>query len=93
MHFLAEDTSPAFRQHIYACFRTWPSLHCGVQQAELVANAGTMADELQKKAADETASLRPPHSYVPWITVNGIALGGAFEQLQISVCAAYLGDR
>ena len=56
-------------------------------------NAGAMADELQKKAADETASLRPPHSYVPWITVNGIALGGAFEQLQIFICAAYLGDR
>ena len=55
--------------------------------------AGAMADELQKQAADETASLRPPHSYVPWITVNGIALGGASEQLQTFICAAYLGDR
>ena len=54
---------------------------------------GKMADDLQQKAADETAGLTPPHSYVPWITVNGIALGGAFEQLQLFVCAAYLGER
>lgn len=52
-----------------------------------------MADELQKQAADETANLSPPHSYVPWITVNGVALGGAYEELQIFICAAYLGDR
>lgn len=52
-----------------------------------------MADELQKKAAEETASLRPAHTYVPWVTVNGIALGGAFEQLQTFICAAYLGNR
>ena len=52
-----------------------------------------MADELQQKAAEETASLRPAHTYVPWVTVNGIALGGAFEQLQTFICAAYLGDR
>lgn len=52
-----------------------------------------MADELQKWAGEETASLRPPHEYVPWVTVNGIALGGAFEELQTFICAAYLGDR
>lgn len=55
--------------------------------------AGAMADELQKQAAEETTSLRPAHTYVPWVTVNGIALGGAFEQLQIFICAAYLGNR
>lgn len=55
--------------------------------------SGQMADELQEKAAEETASLKPAHTYVPWITVNGIALGGAFEQLQTFICAAYLGDR
>ena len=59
----------------------------------VVSDAGQMADELQEKAAEETASLKPAHTYVPWITVNGIALGGAFEQLQTFICAAYLGDR
>ncbi|KAL0018223.1 hypothetical protein WJX77_010691 [Trebouxia sp. C0004] len=55
--------------------------------------SGQMAVELQKKAAEETASLKPAHTYVPWITVNGIAIGGAFEQLQTFICASYLGDR
>ena len=54
---------------------------------------GQMAVELQKKAAEETASLKPAHTYVPWVTVNGIAIGGAFEQLQTFICAAYLGER
>lgn len=58
-----------------------------------VGYAGALADDLQKQAANETGSLKPAHSYVPWITVNGVALGGAFEQLQIFICAAYLGDR
>ncbi len=44
-------------------------------------------------AAEETASLKPAHTYVPWITVNGIAIGGAFEQLQTFICASYLGER
>ncbi|KAA6423972.1 MAG: hypothetical protein FRX49_05931, partial [Trebouxia sp. A1-2] len=51
-----------------------------------------MAVELQKKAAEETASLKPAHTYVPWVTVNGIAIGGAFEQLQTFICASYLGE-
>ncbi len=54
---------------------------------------GQMAVELQKKAAEETASLKPAHTYVPWVTVNGIAIGGAFEQLQTFICASYLGER
>ena len=88
--------------------RSWPQLaftYCAHPAPEQLDNAlvswylrcveytGSMADELQKHAANETASLRPPHSYVPWITVNGVALGGAFEELQIFTCAAYLGDR
>lgn len=54
---------------------------------------GQMAFELQKKAAEETASLKPAHTYVPWVTVNGIPIGGAFEQLQTFICASYLGER
>lgn len=54
---------------------------------------GSMADELQKWAGEETANLKPPHSYVPWVTVNGIPLGGAYQELQTFVCAAYLGER
>lgn len=57
-------------------------------------HTGALGDDLQRQAAQETGSLRPPHSYVPWVTVNGIPIGGAHEQtLQIFICAAYLGDR
>ena len=57
-------------------------------------HTGALADDLQRQAAHATGSLRPPHSYVPWVTVNGIPIGGAYEQtLQVFICAAYLGDR
>lgn len=56
-------------------------------------SSGQMADDLQKQAAEETASLTPPHTYVPWVTVNGITVGGALDQLQTFICAAYLGVR
>ena len=50
-------------------------------------DAGELGDKLQHQAANETAGLKPAH------TVNGIALGGAFEQVQMFVCAAYQGKR
>lgn len=54
---------------------------------------GEQGDKLQQQAANETAGLRPPHSYVPWVTVDGIPIGGAYEQLQTFICANYKGKR
>lgn len=59
----------------------------------LVMFVGRLGDQLQRQAANETASLRPAHSYVPWITVDGIPIGGAYEQLQTFICADYKGQR
>lgn len=59
----------------------------------LLPGTGDLGDRLQQLAANETAGLKPAHTYVPWVTVNGIALGGAFEQLQTFICTAYTGDR
>lgn len=77
------------------CYKT--DLQClGVRVLEVIpcGHTGPLADDLQRQAAEETGSLKPPHSYVPWVTVNGIPLGGTYDQtLQIFICAAYLGDR
>ena len=59
----------------------------------LVMFAGQLGDQLQQQAANETASLKPAHSYVPWVTVDGIPIGGAYEQLQTFICADYKGQR
>ena len=45
-------------------------------------------------AAEETARLDPPHTYVPWVVVNGVAIGSAHEFLRHFVCVALgSGDR
>ena len=45
------------------------------------------------EAAAATEALDPPHIYVPWVTVNGIAVGQGYQFLLTFVCAAYTGDR
>ena len=52
-----------------------------------------MGVELEVQAAAATAALDPPHVYVPWVTVNGIAIGEGYQFLLTFVCAAYTGDR
>lgn len=52
-----------------------------------------MGDKLDVEAAAETAGLRPAHTYVPWVTVNGVPLGAAYTYLKTIVCAAYTGER
>jgi interferon, gamma-inducible protein 30 len=36
---------------------------------------GPEGDRLQREAATDTGALKPPHQYVPWVVVNGVALG------------------
>ncbi len=81
-HIQERGLSSLLHRHVYVA----PTAMCA-------SAAGQMAVELQTKAAEETASLKPAHTYVPWVTVNGIPVGGAFEQLQTFVCASYLGER
>lgn len=54
--------------------------------------SGTLGAELQTAAANETASLCPPHQFVPWVVVQGVPLGDTFEQLLRFVCVALDGN-
>ena len=36
----------------------------------------------------ETAELDPPHTYVPWVVVDGVAIGDAYSYLRSFVCVA-----
>ena len=55
--------------------------------------AGSLGDELEAAAAAATASLNPPHTYVPWFVVDGMPIMDEYEQLQKFVCDAYQGKR
>lgn len=56
--------------------------------------AGNLGAELVHAAADETASLQPAHTYVPWVVVDGVAIGSASPFLRHFVCVALRpGDR
>ena len=56
---------------------------------------GVSGDMLERAAAAETAALQPPHEYVPWVTVQGIALGApeSTADLLRYVCVAFAGER
>jgi hypothetical protein len=50
---------------------------------------GPLGDLLQRRAAERTADLKPPHRYVPWVTVNGVPLLSADASLERFICVAY----
>ena len=50
--------------------------------------AGELGSSLVKSAAMETAQLDPPHTYVPWVVVNGVAIGDAYPYLRSFICVA-----
>ncbi len=56
-------------------------------------SAGDLGVELEVEAATATAVLDPPHVYVPWVTVNDVAIGQGYQFLLTFVCAAYTGNR
>lgn len=54
---------------------------------------GEAGEKLDAKARKETDGLQPPHTYVPWVTVNGKPLGEQTDLLASHICAAYTGDK
>ncbi|XP_027337481.1 gamma-interferon-responsive lysosomal thiol protein-like [Abrus precatorius] len=48
--------------------------------------------KLELKYAAETSALRPPHTYVPWVVVDGTPLNEDFQNFISYVCKAYKGS-
>lgn len=55
--------------------------------------AGSMGRKLERELGLKTARLKPPHRWVPWLTVNGVPLWDDNENLEQYICAAYQGKR
>ncbi|KAL5701834.1 hypothetical protein ACHQM5_027128 [Ranunculus cassubicifolius] len=51
----------------------------------------SMGKQLVLKYANETASLRPPHRFVPWVVVNNVPLEEDFGKFMTFICNAYNG--
>ena len=66
---------------------SWPSIsNCA---------SGPSGNSLMHEYALRTASLRPAHEYVPWVTIDGEHEASAEEDggLLAAVCRAYKGRR
>jgi interferon, gamma-inducible protein 30 len=65
----------------------------GMSHASLKTCAtGDKGRSLEKLARSDTEALVPKHTFVPWIVVNGAAIGNTFNDLDRYICAAIGGD-
>ncbi|XP_076957228.1 gamma-interferon-responsive lysosomal thiol protein-like [Bidens hawaiensis] len=69
------------------CFQ---KLKLGPEDVNDCINSG-LGYMLELQYADEIGALRPPHRYVPWVTVNGQPLLEDYEKFTSYVCKAYKG--
>ncbi|KAL6998446.1 hypothetical protein U1Q18_008573 [Sarracenia purpurea var. burkii] len=63
-------------------FNSKPLLNCY--------NSG-LGFQLERSYADETASLNPPHRFVPWVIVDNLPLEDDYQNFVAYVCKAYKG--
>lgn len=54
---------------------------------------GDVGRDLEQRAGLRTRSLVPTHTFVPWVQVNGLALGGDFENLDRYICLLIRPDK
>ncbi|KAG6527498.1 hypothetical protein ZIOFF_009601 [Zingiber officinale] len=47
---------------------------------------------LELEYAAKTDALEPPHTYVPWVVVNGQPLYEEYEDVEAYICQAYTGE-
>lgn len=48
--------------------------------------------KLELQYAEQTDSLQPPHTYVPWVVVDGQPLYDDYEYFEAYICKAYSGE-
>ncbi|KAI7839599.1 hypothetical protein COHA_006666 [Chlorella ohadii] len=49
---------------------------------------GDKGKQLERQAAEATWALRPRHTFVPWMVVNGVAIGSDYDKLFLYICTA-----
>ncbi|XP_058110392.1 gamma-interferon-responsive lysosomal thiol protein isoform X2 [Magnolia sinica] len=49
-------------------------------------------EKLELQYAEETNALEPPHTYVPWVVVDGQPLYEDYENFETYICKAYKGN-
>jgi len=54
---------------------------------------GELGEKLTRAALKETAELQPPHTYVPWLVVDGEPAYDDYENVAALVCEAYTGTK
>ncbi|KAK3444956.1 hypothetical protein EUGRSUZ_A00606 [Eucalyptus grandis] len=64
----------------------------GVGNAPVDCYNGGFGNKLERRNADETGRLNPPHRFVPWVLVNNRPLQEEFPNFMSHVCKAYKGD-
>ncbi|KAG9453611.1 hypothetical protein H6P81_006515 [Aristolochia fimbriata] len=62
--------------------------------SRLVADCYTSGNghKLDLQYAAETSALEPPHTYVPWVVVDGRPLYEDYEKFETYICKAYKGN-
>ncbi|KAM0948088.1 putative gamma interferon inducible lysosomal thiol reductase GILT, Thioredoxin-like superfamily [Dioscorea sansibarensis] len=53
---------------------------------------GGDGNKLELQYAAKTGALQPPHTYVPWVVVDGQPLYDDYENFESYICKAYTGD-
>jgi len=88
----AEDGFPGVMAAFDTCLASKTDAATVAAVAECA--AGPRGAAMIAAAAAATASLDPPHRYVPWLVVDGLPVGGqTAANLGALVCAAYRGPR
>lgn len=76
-----------FEEKIQAC-ATDAGMESLVDSIQKCAD-GKKGKKLFEEMGKKTQALRPPHQYVPWVTVNDVPLEADYSNLKTFVCAAY----
>ena len=90
---LAEDlgvlrTSNTYEDRANECAST-----AGLSASQLKQCAeGAHGEALERRAGEETDGLVPKHQFVPWMVVNGAALGADYDNLDRYICVGITAD-
>ncbi|XP_010529036.1 PREDICTED: gamma-interferon-inducible lysosomal thiol reductase-like [Tarenaya hassleriana] len=84
------ESSPKVGDDPTAAWKACADKFGGSQQIQDCHDSG-LSSQLILGYANETNSLKPPHEYVPWVTVNNTPLYYDMENFVSQVCKAYKG--